>query len=130
MNTRNPNSRNQYEREKDFLNFPSSENRNPDTQEMQSNRNNNEGNNDRNLIYVIPPLLREDVFQQSVQRGEYLLVYLVNSGYIEDIINWHKENSTVEVHCFIDRKSSHDVEQFHDRLFFHRINDSKFFMFW
>ena len=53
MNTRNPNSRNQYEREKDFLNFPSSENRNPDTQVMQSNRNNNEGNNDRKVALTV-----------------------------------------------------------------------------
>lgn len=84
------------------------------------------GDNDKNSICVIPPLLREEVFLQNVQHGEYLLVYLVNSGYIEDIINWHKENSTVEVHCFIDRKTVHDVEQHHDKLFFHKINDKKF----
>ena len=83
-------------------------------------------NSERNSVYVIPPLLREDVFSQKTQNGEYLLVYLVNSGYLEDIIQWHNKNSSVEVHCFIDKKSTHDVEQFHENLFFHKINDQKF----
>jgi len=82
--------------------------------------------NVKNSVYVIPPLLREEVFKQQILSGEYILVYLVNSGYMENIIEWHKQNSNVEVHCFIDRKSTHEVEQVSDKLFFHKINDKKF----
>ncbi len=81
---------------------------------------------EREHVYVIPPLLRDEVFSQKPTAGNYILVYLVNSGYLEDIIAWHEKNSEVEVHCFIDKKSEHDVEQFHDKLFFHKINDQKF----
>jgi len=83
-------------------------------------------NNNKNSVFIIPPLLREDVFMQKAQPGDYLLVYLVNSGYLEDIISWHNQNKSVEVHCFIDKKSEHEVEQFHENLYFHRINDQKF----
>jgi uncharacterized protein (TIGR00661 family) len=83
-------------------------------------------NSERKKVFVVPPLLRDEVFSQKTNPGDYLLVYLVNSGYLEDIISWHEKNPEVEVHCFIDKKSDKEVEQFHEKLFFHKINDQKF----
>ena len=58
----------------------------------------------KNSIYVIPPLLREDVLTQQTSTGNYILVYLLNTGYIDEIIKWHKNNPNVTLHCFTDKK--------------------------
>ena len=83
-------------------------------------------NNEKHGVYVIPPLLREEVFRQSVRTDDYLLVYLVNNGYSEDIIAWSKKNPTVKIHCFMDKPGLLDEEQINENLFFHKINDQKF----
>ena len=35
----------------------------------------------------------------------FILVYLVNSGYMKkDILKWHKENPEQKLHCFTDSR--------------------------
>lgn len=77
-------------------------------------------------IYVIPPLLRDEVFKQPITNGDYLLVYLLNNGYAEDIIKWHNKNPQIKLHCFIDNKNMDDSIKYDSTLFFHQINDKKF----
>jgi uncharacterized protein (TIGR00661 family) len=77
-------------------------------------------------IYVVPPLLREEVRHQTVSNGDYLLVYLLNNGYMEDIIKWHKKNPGVKLHCFLDKKNIPDSLPYDATLSFHRICDKKF----
>jgi uncharacterized protein (TIGR00661 family) len=80
---------------------------------------------DKKLSIVgFPPLLRSEVFEQEVIQRESLLVYLVNYGYIEDIINWHKKNPDVELHCFTDKKKLEG--NYSDKLHFHQLDDKKF----
>lgn len=79
-----------------------------------------------NKVTIIPPLLRDEVFEQSRENGNYLLVYLLNSGYMEEIIEWHKKNPDTELHCFVDKKDILDVWAYSNKLFFHKINDKKF----
>jgi uncharacterized protein (TIGR00661 family) len=83
-------------------------------------------NYDSKNVAVIPPLLRDEVFEQSRENGNYLLVYLLNSGYMDEIIEWHKNNPDVELHCFVDKKDILDVWAYSNKLFFHKINDKKF----
>jgi uncharacterized protein (TIGR00661 family) len=80
----------------------------------------------RNSIFVVPPLLRSEVLEYPTQKQNYLLVYLLNSGYMEDIISWHKRNPMEELHCFVDKKTIKDVEAYDDKLFFHQLDDRKF----
>jgi uncharacterized protein (TIGR00661 family) len=80
----------------------------------------------KNAIYVIPPLLRETVSRQSSVQGNYILVYLVNCGYLQDISDWHAKNGDVELHCFSDRETPLELEQIRENLFFHKLNDQKF----
>jgi len=75
-------------------------------------------------VVGFPPLLRKEVIAQEIKDGGYLLVYLVNSGYSEEIINWHKKNPGVELHCFTDKKSLDG--KYDDQLYFHQLNDKKF----
>lgn len=77
-------------------------------------------------IYVIPPLLREEVQNQPTANGDYLLVYLLNDGYMEDIIKWHHENQDVKLHCFVDKKEIVGCVPYDSTLSFHQINDKNF----
>lgn len=77
-------------------------------------------------VFVVPPLLRPEVHMQKVTNENYILIYLVNSGYRDDIIRWHEENPEVELHCFSDATGEAEIQRYDDKLFFHKINDKKF----
>src|SRR6185312_3470023 len=77
-------------------------------------------------IYIIPPLLQREVLNQETSNGNYLLVYLLNSGYMEDIIHWHDRNRQVQIHCFVDNKDIVDHYEYDSTLTFHQLNDKKF----
>jgi len=80
----------------------------------------------RRALYAVPPLLRKEALEQKTTTGNYLLVYLLNSGYMDDIIAWHKKNLSVELHCFTDKTGIEETTKYDDTLFFHKINDKKF----
>lgn len=77
-------------------------------------------------ISVIPPLLRKEVYSASVYEGDYFLVYLVNSGYSDEIIRWNEKNPQQELHCFWDKKDAPEEFRHSSTLTFHRLNDQKF----
>ena len=53
-------------------------------------------------LRVVPPLLRADVRNQTVCDDGFLLVYLLNEGYAEDVRAWSAAHPEVPVHCFRD----------------------------
>ncbi|MBD3273999.1 MAG: UDP- glucuronosyltransferase, partial [Candidatus Marinimicrobia bacterium] len=78
-------------------------------------------------IQVVPPLLREKLFQQPKDIEEdFLLIYLMNSGYGENVIQWHNENPEVELHSFWDNREVDEVWNYDENLTFHRLHDLKF----
>lgn len=77
-------------------------------------------------IIVSPPLLRKEVAAQELYEGEHLLVYLLNSGYMQDIINWNKANPETTIHCFTDSATVKGKWQYNDSLCFHSLDDQKF----
>lgn len=77
-------------------------------------------------IYIIPPLLRREVLNHDTANGNYLLVYLLNSGYMEDIIKWHNKTPQIQLHCFVDNKDIMDYYKYDSTLTFHQLNDKKF----
>ncbi len=79
-----------------------------------------------NSIYPVPPLLRNEVLNYPVTTENYLLVYLLNNGYMEDIINWHKQNPETLLHCFTDRENMDGTEKYDETLYFHKLDDKKF----
>lgn len=81
-------------------------------------------------LAVLPPLLREAVFRQSVEHSApFFLVYILNSGYADAIIRWHEQNPDVPLHCFWDRPGAAQVEAYDDTLTFHQLDDKKFLSF-
>lgn len=83
-------------------------------------------NHSKRSISVVPPLLRKEVLNHPVGRSNYLLIYLLNSGYCEDIIAWHKLNPDTVIHCFTDKKDMEETEEFDSNLTFHRLDGQKF----
>jgi uncharacterized protein (TIGR00661 family) len=81
----------------------------------------------RYKLAVVPPLLREEVLRRPTRVDEpFLLVYLLNAGYAEEIIAWHRRNPSVQIHCFWDRPDAEEVEHFDESLTFHRLSGEKF----
>jgi uncharacterized protein (TIGR00661 family) len=83
-------------------------------------------NFDKDNIKVVPPLLRQEVFSCRPGDKDYLLAYMVNSGYAEDIIKWHESNKQLRLHCFWDRSDMGEEYTPHENLTFHKLNDILF----
>lgn len=75
---------------------------------------------------VVPPLLREEVLQADPQDKGYILGYMLNPGYADEVKEWHKSYPDQEAHFFWDKKTAPPVFRVNDHLTFHRINDVKF----
>jgi uncharacterized protein (TIGR00661 family) len=78
-------------------------------------------------LYVVPPLLRPELFAQPTDQQEpFLLIYLLNSGYAEAIIQWHGQHPDVPLHCFWDRQDAPETLAHDATLTFHQLSDTKF----
>jgi uncharacterized protein (TIGR00661 family) len=80
----------------------------------------------RKKLYVVPPLLRSEIKRLSPQNRGYILGYLLNAGYAEEIERWHAQHPEYELHFFWDKKDAPEDLKVDDHLWFHRLNDVKF----
>lgn len=77
-------------------------------------------------IKVVPPLLRRDVFRQEVTNGDYIHGYMVNSGFSECIMRWHKEHPETPLRFFWDRGEETPVKKIDETLSFYQLDDVEF----
>lgn len=82
-------------------------------------------------IQTVPPLLRREVLDLplspgKVSRGNYILGYMLNSGFSEDVLAWHAGHPDVELRFFWDRWSEDKVKKVDDTLSFYLIDDREF----
>ncbi|HLO83159.1 MAG TPA: glycosyltransferase family protein [Chitinophagaceae bacterium] len=81
-------------------------------------------------LEVCPPLLRRQIFTLDSTAEDFILVYLLNSGYAQDIVKYHKKNPDVKLICFTDskevREQHHGELKLHENLVFYSLNDYKF----
>jgi uncharacterized protein (TIGR00661 family) len=77
-------------------------------------------------IYVVPPLLRVEVTRLLVENEGYILGYILNASYGEEIEKWHQQHPQHTLHFFWDKKDAPEVLQVTPKLTFHKINDEKF----
>ena len=82
---------------------------------------------DRSRLAVMPPLLRKELFDLPKDKEEdFFLIYLLNKGYADAVIQWHEKHPDVRLHCFWDNQEV-DSEHHHDEtLTFHQLSDVKF----
>jgi uncharacterized protein (TIGR00661 family) len=85
--------------------------------------------NNKKLL-ICPPILRSEVYSLESTREDFLLLYLVNGGYIQDILDWHADNLQLKLHCFSDIKEIKDKYggewKVDETLTFHTLNGGKF----
>jgi uncharacterized protein (TIGR00661 family) len=75
---------------------------------------------------VVPPLMRQDITGMKPEDQGFILAYMVNDGYGEQIMEWHRMNRSVKVHGFWDRKGAPEQQVVHENLVFHKIDYHKF----
>jgi len=76
---------------------------------------------------ICPPILRRRIFGiKPDPNGQFILVYLLNHGYAEQLIKWHKANPATVLHCFYDKPEAPAEEKYDSTLTFHRLDGEKF----
>jgi uncharacterized protein (TIGR00661 family) len=80
----------------------------------------------RQRIAVVPPLLRGEVFELEPRDEGYILGYILNPAYADELRAWHTRHPEQKLHLFWDKKDAPDVLEVDDTLTIHRLNDSKF----
>ena len=81
---------------------------------------------DRGKIRVVPPLMRREVMEQNSETGNYVLGYMLNTGFAEQITEWHNSHKDIPLHFFWDKKDAPTELKIDETLTFHRLNDVKF----
>lgn len=83
-----------------------------------------------NRLAVVPPLLRKELLALHPRDEGYLLVYLLNPGYMEEVRRWHEAHPEVPLHCFTDSREVRDTHKgtwrVDNTLCFHALDDHAF----
>lgn len=77
-------------------------------------------------IAVVPPLLRREVMQLQPEDKGYILGYILNPGYLDEIKAWHKKHPETEIHLFWDKKDPLSRIKTETNLHLHGIDDQLF----
>lgn len=80
----------------------------------------------RKNIVVVPPLLRPEIFEVESTAGDYILAYMLNPAFLEDILEWKSNHPEIKVHLFWDKAGEPEHQEIVDGLWLHRINDKLF----
>lgn len=79
---------------------------------------------DSNIV-VCPPLIRQNLKQQEPKDGNFILAYILNSGYSREIINWSENNPQTKIEAFWNKPGS-ETTILKDNLIFHHLHGEKF----
>ena len=77
-------------------------------------------------MVVVPPLLRREIVNTTPRKGNYLHGYLLNSGFGEEVKEWHTAHPEVPMHFFWDKRGAKETTKIDDTLSFHQLNDIRF----
>lgn len=81
---------------------------------------------ERFSIVPVPPLLRPEVLALKPDKGEYIHGYLLNYGFAQDVMEWHREHPDVELRFFWDNWEAGKIKKIDDNLTFYLIDDKEF----
>lgn len=80
----------------------------------------------KSKVIAVPPLLRQEVFEHTRVKGDYIHGYMLNTGYFEEVLRWHKKNPETALHFFWDKKDAEDVTKIDDNFILYYLNDKLF----
>lgn len=75
-------------------------------------------------IVFIPPLIRKEIKNAIVTNNGSITCYLLNSGYIDEVIKWHNSHPEQVIQCFADNWANKTSAG--STLFFYEIDDTNF----
>lgn len=81
---------------------------------------------DEGKMKVVPPLLRPEVLNLRAHDDGYILGYMLNAGFAEEVSKWHEAHRETPLRFFWDDRSHGEVYHVDDSLTFHYINDRVF----
>ena len=77
-------------------------------------------------IIVCPPLIRPEIKKSISENKNFILSYLLNDGYCQEIIAWAKNNPNQKIEAFWDKKNEPTTKMFGLNLTFHQISGELF----
>lgn len=80
----------------------------------------------RRNITAVPPLLRKEALSGKTEDGGFILGYMVNCGFADEVHQWCSENPGHEMHVFWDNREAPEVLDAGCGLHFHRLDDVLF----
>ncbi len=80
----------------------------------------------RKKLYVVPPLLRDEIKNITVSTADHFLAYMVNPGYGMEVEAFHEKFPEQPIHCFWDMKDKPNPYQIDENLTFHQLDDELF----
>lgn len=80
----------------------------------------------RKKIVVCPPLIRSEITKLIPEDKGFILSYILNDGYCQEIIDWASKNPQQKIEAFWDKKNEADTKYFDPNLIFHQINGPLF----
>jgi len=75
---------------------------------------------------VVPPLLRTELHHLKRENKDFILGYMVNDGYSQEIIEWNLKYPEIRLHIFWDKKNEPETKKVSETLTFHQLNADKF----
>ncbi len=77
-------------------------------------------------IAIVPPLLRREVINREVQNGDYIHGYILNKGYIDELMEWSNSDRKQKLHFFWDKKDADKTVDITEQLTMHTLDDKLF----
>jgi uncharacterized protein (TIGR00661 family) len=75
---------------------------------------------------IVPPLLRHQLLELKSTDHDFILGYMVNDGYSQEIIDWSLKNPDIKLEIFWDKRNEPDTKKVGDNLIFHQLDAEKF----
>lgn len=80
-------------------------------------------------IAVVPPLLRNEISSLKSTKGNYILGYMLNHGYEDEVKSWHRRYPDTKLHFFWDKQNVPSELRVDENLTLYTIDDEKFLNF-
>lgn len=77
---------------------------------------------DHRKIKVFPPLIREQVKHINTSKNDFLLGYILNRGFVNDILQFHADNPSIKLEVFCENPPESPDEN----LLLHNLNSELF----
>ncbi len=78
-------------------------------------------------LWVVPPLLRQEIFDAEVSTEDFVLGYMLNPAYLDEVKGYKEANEgCCDIHLFWDKRDAAPLEEPIPGLWMHRLDDVAF----